>query len=93
MLLDGAEPGPKPLDLLPHCGDPLVEQPVLTLEEADPLARLLQLGAAGPSLPAPLPNLLLRLETARPPAGELFLDQREQPLQALQLGCVRPFVG
>lgn len=91
MLFDEPEPAPQLLDLLPGGGDPLLERTVLSLEHADPLTGLPQLGAARP-LSLALGQLLLRLETALPPDAKLFLERFEKPLQVGEGGKVRPCV-
>lgn len=85
MLFDEPEPAPQLLDLLPGGDDPLLEGAVLSLEHPDPLPGLEQLGAAVP-LSLALGQVLLGLETALPPGGQLLLEALEEPLQLGERG-------
>ena len=88
MLLDEPKPTPQLLDLLPGRADPLLEGAVLSLEPGDPLPGLQQLGAAL-ALALAVGQVLLRLETALPPGGQLFLEGVEEPLQLGERGLIR----
>lgn len=88
MLLDEPEPAPQLLDLLPGGDDPLLEGTVLSLEQADPLPGIPQLGTAR-TLPLAAGQVLLRLETALPPGGQLLLEGLEQALQLRERGLIR----
>jgi len=88
MLFDEPEPAPQLLDLLPGRADPLLEGAILSLEQADPLPGLPELGAAM-TLPLALGQVLLRLETALPPGGQLLLERLEQALQLGQRRLIR----
>lgn len=88
MLFDEPEPAPQLLDLLPGREDPLLEDAILSLEQADPLPGLPQLGSAM-TLPLALGQVLFGLETALPPGGQLVLERLEQALQLGQRGLIR----
>ena len=95
MLFHEAEPGAQPLHLLPGSGDPLTEGNVLSLEQADPLARLSDFRTAlrDPSLARRRGEIVLGLQTAGPPSAQLHLYRGEEALQLLELGLIRPCVG
>lgn len=97
MLFHEPEPGPEPLHLFPRRADPLAELLILSFENAEPVADLLQFGGSvrgSPRLPVSLlGQFLLRLEGTAPPGGEFGLDPFEKPFQPLEGGGVRPCVG